>query len=48
VTDRYGWKDFQKRKVLRQEWKNAMRNVNNWFRIRNDNQEELGDDDAPD
>jgi len=33
-TNGYGGKDFEKKRVLRREWENAVRNVNNRSRIR--------------
>ena len=32
--DRYGGKDFKKRKVFKIRLENALRNVNNWSKIR--------------
>jgi len=46
--DGYGGKDFEKRKVLRREWKTPWEMSTTSPGSKHNDGEELGDDDAPD
>ena len=42
----YGWKDFEKRKVLRREWKTPRERSTSGLGSEYDDGEELGDDEG--
>jgi len=46
--DGYGGKDFEKRKVLKREWKTPRERSTSGPGSKHDEGEELGDDDGPD